>query len=52
MVTCEVSAQLCVTPESQLYLHYSGARKQFLREIFEKKGVKVKPISAYVGHGY
>lgn len=52
IVTGEVSALLCVTSGSYLYVQYKAARKKLLREAFLMKGVRGLPNSVFFGHEY
>lgn len=52
IITDEVSANLYVTPGSDLYVHYSGARKKLLKESFVMEEVDTSSTSVSVSHGH
>lgn len=47
-----MTADLCVTSGSHLYVHCSGARKKLLREPFMMDGVKTLRGSVFAGPVY
>lgn len=52
IATGEVSAHLYATPGSNIYVHYSTARKRLLKKVFVMEKVESEQTSVFVGHRY
>lgn len=50
--TGEVGTHLYVPPGSRLFVHYSTARKNLLKEAFVMEAVEIPPRSVFAGRGY